>query len=1084
VYTVIGNGQDFIFKDFNRAGERIDHDQRGRLIGKSIFEVRPGAEQFGLIEVFRQVWQTGEPAYHPVTLYQDDKLSGWYENFVYKLPSGEIVAVFEDITDRKQAEEALRESERRYRLLAENATDVIWTVDMVMRATYFSPSVTRLLGFSVQEAMSRTMPEAYTPASLDRAVQAMQEELAIEQSGAGMPNRARLLELDLNRKDGSTVPVEANFSFLRDAAGRPVGILAIARDITERKRAEEALRRRAEELAALQATLIEITTPHDLPDLLQTIVERATRLLGARGGGMYVCDPGRREARCVVSYNTPHDYTGTILEYGEGAAGTVAQTGEPLIIDDYRVWGKRAAVYDEKQPFTTVLSAPMIWQNQVTGVIHVLDDVESRHFTETDLALLTLFANHAVIAVENTHLYEEAQNEITERKRAEEALRESEERYRELVENANDIVYTIDVAGKFTSVNRATERITGYTREEALTLNLVQIVSPDDFALARQMLQSKATKGQPTTYPLEIYAKDGHKVSLELSTRLIYQEGKFVGSQGIARDITERKRAEETLRESEEKYRTLVEKANEAITIAQDGVFVFANRRLSDLLGVPAGDLEGKPFIDFVWPEDRELVMANYRKRIAGETVRDAYDFRFIGAGGRSTWVFLSAAVIQWKGKPATLNLLTDITERKRAEDALRRSEEKFRLLVENSYDIIYTLTADGVFIFVSPAWTTLLGHPVTQVAGQPLQQFVHPDDIPGYMVFLQSVIKTGQRQEGVEYRVQHTDGTWYWHTSSAVPLKDEAGTIVGFYGIARDITERKRAEEALRELNTVLEQRVEERTQELSLANLDLARAVRLRDEFLANMSHELRTPLNGILGLSESLQEGTYGPLTPKQMHSLQTIESSGQRLLALVSDILDFAKIGAGKLDVRMGPVSVKSVGQASLRFVEQAAQKKHLTLTLQLDEQIESLQADKQRLRQILVNLLANAVKFTPEGGAVGLEVVGDAERGEARFTVWDTGIGIAPEDIARLFQPFIQLDTGLARHYEGAGLGLALVARLVELHSGRVWAESEPGRGSRFTVAIPWQAVGQETRAGGQVRPAATIGVANRVGDQE
>ncbi len=260
------------------------------------------------------------------------------------------------------------------------------------------------------------------------------------------------------------------------------------------------------------------------------------------------------------------------------------------------------------------------------------------------------------------------------------------------------------------------------------------------------------------------------------------------------------------------------------------------------------------------------------------------------------------------------------------------------------------------------------------------------------------------------------------------------------------------------------------ERTKELSLANLDLTRAVRLKDEFLANMSHELRTPLTAVLGMSESLQEGVYGPLNERQTHSVQIIESSGRHLLALITDVLDLSKIGAGTLDVQLGTVLVKSVCQASLRFVQQSAHKKHLALTSQLDEQVSVIRADERRLKQILVNLLANAVKFTPDGGAVGLEVTGDVERGEARFTVWDTGIGIAPEDIARLFQPFIQLDTGLARHYDGAGLGLALVARLVELHGGRVWVESEPGRGSRFTVAIPWQPA-EETRTEGDARNA-------------
>ncbi len=187
------------------------------------------------------------------------------------------------------------------------------------------------------------------------------------------------------------------------------------REIAERKRVEE-------ELAALQATALDVTAHHDLPTLLETIVERAAQLLGAPGGGMYLCDPERREARCVVSYNTPADYTGTVLEYGEGAAGAVAETGEPLIIDDYRTWPGRAADYEEERPFTAVLSAPMIWRGQVTGVLHVLHGVESRRFSEADLELLTLFANHAAIAVENARLYEDIHRRVAQL----EALRQVE----------------------------------------------------------------------------------------------------------------------------------------------------------------------------------------------------------------------------------------------------------------------------------------------------------------------------------------------------------------------------------------------------------------------------------------------------------------------------------------------------------------------------------------------------------------------------------------------------------------------------------------------------------------------------------
>jgi CheY-like chemotaxis protein len=242
-----------------------------------------------------------------------------------------------------------------------------------------------------------------------------------------------------------------------------------------------------------------------------------------------------------------------------------------------------------------------------------------------------------------------------------------------------------------------------------------------------------------------------------------------------------------------------------------------------------------------------------------------------------------------------------------------------------------------------------------------------------------------------------------------------------------------------------------------LSAANAELARAARLKDEFLASMSHELRTPLNAVLGLSEALQEQLYGPLNERQHKSLRSIEKSGRHLLALINDILDVSKIEAGKLGLEIGPVSVELVCQASLGLIKQAAQKKRLKVSSSFDSAVEIVQADQRRLKQILVNLLSNAVKFTPEGGAISLEVVGDVEREVVHFTVWDTGIGISPEEMGRLFQPFVQLDSSLSRQYTGTGLGLALVRRLTELHGGGVSVKSKIGKGSRFTVSLPWQA---------------------------
>jgi signal transduction histidine kinase len=244
--------------------------------------------------------------------------------------------------------------------------------------------------------------------------------------------------------------------------------------------------------------------------------------------------------------------------------------------------------------------------------------------------------------------------------------------------------------------------------------------------------------------------------------------------------------------------------------------------------------------------------------------------------------------------------------------------------------------------------------------------------------------------------------------------------------------------------------------TQELIAANAALTRAARLKDEFLASMSHELRTPLSAVLGFAEVLQDEAYGPLNDRQRQSLQHIAVSGRRLLDLINDILDLAALGAGKITLQLEPTALAPICQASMNRVMARAQQKRLSIAMTLDPAVPRLTVDARRVQQILENLLSNAVKFTPEGGAIGLEVAGDATRQAVDLIVWDTGIGIAQEQMPQLFQPFIQLDGRLARQYEGTGLGLALVARLVELHDGSVGVTSEVGRGSRFTVSLPWQ----------------------------
>lgn len=260
---------------------------------------------------------------------------------------------------------------------------------------------------------------------------------------------------------------------------------------------------------------------------------------------------------------------------------------------------------------------------------------------------------------------------------------------------------------------------------------------------------------------------------------------------------------------------------------------------------------------------------------------------------------------------------------------------------------------------------------------------------------------------------------------------------------------EREQALEALQAEKVALAKRVEERT-------VDLTRALRLKNEFLANMSHELRTPLTAILGISETFQEQFYGPLNDKQQKFMQVLEKSAHHLLALINGILDLSKMEAEELTLVFDKVYINNVCHASLHIIKEDADKKQLRVSMTSDNMVDTIQADEHRLIQILVNLLSNAIKFTLNGGSIELEVRGNAEKGMLDFCVKDTGIGIAKEDIKYIFEPFVQLDGGLNRVSEGTGLGLSLVYHLTKMHGGIVSVESEIGKGSCFTVSLPWQ----------------------------
>jgi PAS domain S-box-containing protein len=623
--------------------------------------------------------------------------------------------------------------------------------------------------------------------------------------------------------------------------------------------------------------------------------------------------------------------------------------------------------------------------------------------------------------------------EITDRKRAEGALRESEERFRGTFENAAVGIAHTHPEGRFLRVNEKFCTIVGYPREELLEKTWRDITHPDDLAASIDV-SAAALRGESPGLPLEkrYLCKDGSLVWGELVVSL---QRNAAGAPGyliaIIQDISQRKRLEEALRESEKRFRMFVDHAADAFFLHDEQVrFLDVNRQACVSLGYTRDELVGMTPFDFDADITPAVVEDALRRLQAGEMV--VFASRHRRKDGSVFPVEVRARSF-WEGsRRLTVALARDMTEHKQAEEALRESERRFRTLAEALPHMVWTAEPDGAIDYSNARTTEYTGLTPDQLRWSGWLAAIHPEDQPrGLEVWTRS-IATGEPFE-IEFRVRHADGDFRWYLARALALRDDSGRITKWVGSCIDIDDQKRAQEALREAKEAAEA------------------ANRAKDEFLANVSHEIRTPMNAILGMTELVMDT---PLTADQQQCLKTVKSAADNLLGLMNDLLDFSKIEAGKLELDPADFSLRAAVGDTLRALAVRGHKKGLELIYDVQTEVpDALVGDASRLRQVLLNLVGNAIKFTEEGEVVvRVEVAGEAapEGGvDLRFTVRDTGMGIPRNQQERIFRAFEQEDSSTTRRYGGTGLGLTIASRLVVLMGGRITVESEPGRGSTF-----------------------------------
>jgi PAS domain S-box-containing protein len=916
-----------------------------------------------------------------------------------------------DITRYKQTEDAIGLKEERYHTLLEETEENYYEIDLKGNFAFVNDAMARHMGYSREELIGMNYRQ-YCDA--ETAQKMLELYTHVYQSGKPFMG----IEVPFIIKGGAIRFVEISGAPIRDKQGKPAGFRGVSRDITERKRMEENLRVSEERYRTI------------LEDMDEGYFE-----VDLRGSFTFVNDAECRD-----------------LGYSR----------EELIGINYRQYcGDEEAAKGLFEQFNTIYktgcpSRGISWE--------FISKDGKRHFNEVSASLIRDAKGKPVG-------FRGISRDITKRKQEEEERKQDAERYRTILEEINEGCSEFDLTGTWTFTNEAAANILGYTPAELIGKNYKEVTDEDSGRKLFHAFNGLYQTGRPFRgLEAEFLTKQGIRRVNEISGALLRDEkGQPVGFRALARDITERKWAEDALLQSEARYFSIIESIGDAYFETDlTGMTTFVNDRACEDLGYTREELLHMSNRDLQDEASAQETYAVFNE--VYETGRPFREFQYkVNRKDGTTAIFEMAVSLMRDadGKPIGFRGLSrDITERKKMEDALKASEARARTLIATIPDPYVERDLQGKAVYVNDAYVKLSGYNSEELRNMPYSGYLDAKNAEIVSNTYQTVLQTGLMMKNVEIDIITKKRETRRVNLSASLILDSQGNPTGFQSIIRDITDVKKAQElikqseqSLREYSETLESRVKQRTAELEKAKIAAEAANRAKSDFMANISHEFQTPLNAVIGFTKVLQDRMFGELSEKQEEFVRFIAEAGASLSRIITEILDASHASSGTIKLNFSSVSiVNALSQTTRLLALQIEEKKQiLTVDVDLDADV-SIEADEQKIQQALFHLMSNAVKYTDEGGKIDIKAARTSHpvsRQECvSIAIADTGIGIKAEDMSKLFQAFVTLESPYSKTGAGIGVGLSLTKQLVELHGGTVSVESKFGQGSCFTVFLP------------------------------